>query len=67
MALKELSERHRRSSSQFPEDFIFQLLPKDQGTRFFEVANCDFQLMQRKLPNAFTENGILIAKTKIIK
>lgn len=52
MALKELPERNRRSSSQFPEDFIFQLLPKRPRNALLWGRKLRLQVeRQRKLPN----------------
>ncbi len=55
---KRLNEQVRRNKKRFPEDFMFQLTPKEKEE---VVANCDhlkFLKFSPHLPLAFTEQGV---------
>ncbi len=58
---KRLNEQAKRNARRFPEDFAFQLTLEEKAE---VVANCD-HLRRLKfspvLPNAFTENGAIMA------
>jgi hypothetical protein len=58
---KRLNEQVKRNRERFPEDFMFQLTPKERSE---VVANCD-HLSKLKfspmLPHTFTEHGAIMA------
>jgi len=55
---KRLNEQVKRNKKRFPEDFMFQLTPKEKEE---VVANCDHLKALKfspQLPYAFTEQGV---------
>ena len=61
VSTKRLNQQVKRNYDRFPEDFMFQLTPKEKGE---VVANCD-HLSRLKFspafPYAFTEHGAIMA------
>lgn len=56
---KRLNEAVKRNIERFPEDFIFQLNKEEFENWKSQIVTSNSIIMgARKLPNAFTENGI---------
>ena len=56
---KVLNQAVKRNIERFPEDFMFQLTNEEFENWKSQIATSNSIIMgARKLPNAFTENGI---------
>lgn len=61
---KRLNEQVRRNAERFPEDFMFQLSEKEFVNLKSQFATSSWG-GRRKLPNAFTEHGTIMAANVI--
>ncbi len=57
---KRLNEQVKRNADRFPEDFMFQLSPEEFANLKSQFATSSWG-GKRKLPNAFTEHGAIMA------
>src|SRR5580704_18488066 len=58
---KRLNEQVRRNAKRFPSDFLFQLTSTETDNLKSQIATSSSHGGRRKLPNAFTENGAIMA------
>ena len=58
---RELNKAVKRNLKRFPHDFMFQLTKKESDNLMFQIGTSS-RGGSRKLPNAFTEQGIAINK-----
>ena len=64
---KRLNEQIKRNKVRFPEDFMFQLNAEEKSE---VVANCDHLKnlkFSKALPYAFTEHGVIMAASVVIR
>ena len=59
---RRLNEQVRRNKARFPEDFVFELTPKDFANLKSQFATSSWG-GRRKLPPEFTEHGAIMAAT----
>ena len=60
--VKRLNEQVKRNITRFPEDFMFQLTTEEEGILKSQIATSSWG-GKRKLPYAFTEQGIYMLAT----
>ena len=60
--VKRLNEQVKRNITRFPEDFMFQLTTEEDGVLKSQIATSSWG-GKRKLPYAFTEQGIYMLAT----
>ena len=60
--VKRLNEQVKRNITRFPEDFMFQLTTEEDGILKSQIATSSWG-GKRKLPYAFTEQGIYMLAT----
>ena len=60
--VKRLNEQVKRNITRFPEDFMFQLTTEEAGNLKSQIATSSWG-GKRKLPYAFTEQGIYMLAT----
>jgi len=56
-----LNQQVKRNLERFPSDFMFQLTRKEYDSLMLQIATSKGRGGRRKLPNAFTEHGAIMA------
>ncbi|HWN08418.1 MAG TPA: ORF6N domain-containing protein [Pyrinomonadaceae bacterium] len=61
VATTRLNQQVKRNLERFPVDFMFQLTRKEYDSLILQIATSKGRGGRRKLPNAFTEHGAIMA------